>query len=303
MPSFIGVSAMPWRSILLTLVIAVFIISGFFEAKPQVLKDSETYGAETLYASAAGRPEAVSTDLEVIAHRGANNFFNEHTLTAYEIASEADADSIEIDLRMTKDQELIALHDTTLDRTTTGSGVPEEFTLNEIKQFDTVAVFGQKTYKEPVPTLEEIVTAFKQEEHYYIETRLVDDDTKMEEPLINLLQENDLLDPKYVSFQSFSKESLKKLREFAPEIRSTLLYGTDKFDLEDALEADADVIGIESRNVTKCIVDTLHQQGKEVHVFFTDERTQLVEQQRVMMYGVDGIFTDDIDFTKQVLKE
>ncbi|WP_152655764.1 glycerophosphodiester phosphodiesterase family protein [Oceanobacillus sp. CFH 90083] len=292
---------MPWRRILLSSVIAIFMISGFFEAKPQTPQATSAYGAEALYARAAGKSESASADLEIIAHRGANNIFNEHTLTAYEIAADAEVDSIEIDLRMTKDHQLIALHDTTLDRTTTGTGAPEELTLNEIKQLDTVAVFGGKVYKEPVPTLNEIFAAFAQEEHYYIETRLVGGDTKMEEPFIHLLEEYDLLDPEYVSFQSFSKESLQKMQELAPEIRTTLLYGTDKFELEDALNADVDVIGIESRNITQDIVDKIQQQGKEVHVFFTDERTQLVEQQRVIMYGVDGVFTDDIEFTKQVI--
>ncbi len=294
---------MPWRRILLIFVIAIFIISGFFEATPAVPQATVSYKGETLYASAAVNPKAPSGELEIIAHRGANNMFNEHTLTAYKLASDANADSLEIDLRMTKDNELIALHDATLDRTTTGSGAPEELTLNEIKQLDTIAVFGQETYKEAVPAFEEILMTFEQDQHYYIETRLVGGETKMEEPLIDLLQEYDLLDSKYVTFQSFSKKSLQKMQGFAPEIRSTLLYGTDKFDLKDALKANVDVIGIESRNVTRDIVDELHQQGKEIHVFFTDERTQLIEQQRVMMYGVDGIFTDDIDFTKRVIMQ
>ncbi|GGP12235.1 glycerophosphodiester phosphodiesterase [Oceanobacillus neutriphilus] len=228
---------MPWRRILLSFAIAIFIISGFFEAEAATSPQTNSlygYGTETLYAKAAENPEAVSADIEIIANRGANNVFNEHTLSAYKFASDANADSLEIDLRMTKDNELIALHDATLDRTTTGSGVPEELTLREMKQLDTVAESGQ---------------------------------------------------------------------EIAPEIRTTLLYGRDKFDLKDALEANVDVIGIESSNVTRDIVEELHQQGKEVHVFFMDERTELVEQQRVMMYGVDGVFTDDIGFTKQVIMQ
>ncbi len=301
--SFIGVNVMPWRSALLVLVIAIFIISGFFEAEPQTPQTTAKYGTEALYVSAADKPGDASADVEIIAHCGANHVFDEHTLTADKIASKAEADSIEIDLRMTKDHELIAFHDTTLDCTATEAVAPKEFRRSGIKQFDTATMFGQETYKDSVTTLDEIFAAFGQEAHYYMETRLVDGDTKMEEPLINLLQENNLLDPKYVSIQSFSKESLQKIQEFAPEIRTTLLYETDKFDLEDALEADADVIGIESRNVTQDVVDALQQEGIEVHVFFTEERTELIEQQRVIMYGVDGVFTDDIDFTRQVIKQ
>lgn len=296
---------MPWRRILLGFVIAIFIISGFFETEPTTSQKTELYGAEALYAKAAENTEAVSADIEIIANPGADNMFNEHTLTTYKNASDAHTDSIKIDLWMTKDNELITLQGAVLDRTTSGSDAPEELTLQEIKQLDldTEAVYGKENLKETVPTLEEIAATFEQNEHYYIESRLVDSDMKMEEPLVDLLQEYDLLDPKHVSFQSFSKKSLQKLQELAPEIRSTLLYGTDKFDLEDALAADVDVIGIDSENVTRDIVDKLHQQGKEIHVFFTDERTELVEQQRVIMYEVDGVFTNDIEFTKQVIMQ
>lgn len=232
-----------------------------------------------MYAKAAENTEVATADIEIIANPGADSMIKEHMMKAYKNTSDAHTDSIKIDLGMTEDNELIALHNAVLDRITSGSKTPEELPL------------------------EEIAVTFEQNEHYYIEAHLVNGDTKMEEPLIKLLQEYDLLDPKYVSFQSFSKKSLQKLQELAPEIRSTLLYGTDKFDLEDALAADVDAIGIDSGNVTRDIVDKLHQQEKEIHVFFTDERTELVEQQRVIMYGVDGVFTDDIEFTKQVIMQ
>ncbi|WP_077604727.1 glycerophosphodiester phosphodiesterase [Oceanobacillus sojae] len=269
---------MPWRRILLGFVIAVFIISGFFEAKPTAPQTTALYGAEALYAKAAENPEAASADIEIIANPRADSMLNEDTKKAYKNASDANADSIKMDLGMTKDNELIAFHDTG-DRIMSESKAPEELILKEI------------------------AATFEQNEHYYFESHLVNGDTKMEEPLIKLLEEYDLLDPKYVSFQSFSKKSLQKLQELAPEIRLTLLYGTDKFDLEDALAADVDVIGVDSGNVTRDIVDKLHQHGKEIHVFFTDERTELVEQQRVIMYGVDGVFTNDIEFTNQVIMQ
>jgi len=50
-------------------------------------------------------------------------------------------------------------------------------------------------------------------------------------------------------------------------------------------------------------VNELHRQGKEVHVFFNDKETQKEEQERVYMLNVDGYFTDDIRFTKELLKK
>ncbi|WP_157087739.1 PI-PLC domain-containing protein [Oceanobacillus damuensis] len=61
------------------------------------------------------------------------------------------------------------------------------------------------------------------------------------------------------------------------------------------------IIGIEASDVTLKNVNELHRHGKEVHVFFTDRSKQKEEQERVAAYNVDGYFTDDIAFTKQLL--
>lgn len=246
-------------------------------------------------------PHAAS-ELEVIANRGANNMFNEHTITAYEIAAQYGVDAIKIDLRMTKDHEIIAMHDKTLNRTTNGSGKTQNHTLSEIKQLETIDSFELETYHEEIPTLREIFETFEEDEHYYIETRLVDGDTVMEEPLIALLNEYNLLDPSRVTIQSFSQASLEKIRELAPNIRLTQLYDMEKFDVQDAIQTDFPVIGLDSTDVTQDIVNSLHDHDKEIHVFFTDEQMHLSEQERIIMYGVDGVFTDDIAFTKHLLQ-
>src|SRR5690606_33927887 len=72
----------------------------------------------------------------LIAHRGASAFAPEHTLASYQLAMDMDADFIEIDLQMTQDGVLVALHDDTVDRTTDGSGKVAEMDLAVIKVLD-----------------------------------------------------------------------------------------------------------------------------------------------------------------------
>lgn len=88
--------------------------------------------------------------MKIIAHRGASYFEPENTLRAYKRAMEMNADFVEVDVRMSKDKELIIMHDADVGRTTNGKGLVKDLTLNKIKELD--AGKGQE-----VPTLDEVM--------------------------------------------------------------------------------------------------------------------------------------------------
>lgn len=239
---------------------------------------------------------------KIIAHRGANDRVNEETILAYKVAAQDGVDALEIDLRMTKDGSLIAMHDKTIDRTTSGNGEVIDYSLEEIKSIPTIGVYNGQTLSEEIPTLDEIIATFNDTEHYYIETRLVNGELEMEDALIKLLKENNLISKGLVTIQSFSRQSLNKIHELEPEVPLTLLYSKGDFDLKDALLSPYPFIGIESTDVKLDVVNELHQNGKEVHVYFTDKETQKNEQERVKAFNVDGYFTDYIEYTKELLQ-
>ena len=245
---------------------------------------------------------SVAESPKIIAHRGANDRMNEATIAAYKMAAADGVDALEIDLRMTEDGALIAMHDQTINRTTNGQGDVGDYSLEEIKSFLTIGEYHGQTFTEEIPTLNEIISTFTDTEHYYIETRLVNGEIKIEEPLIELLEENNLLEKGLVTIQSFSKESLNKIHELDPEIPLTLLYKKGKFNLKDALTSPYPIIGIESTDVTRGVVKELQQSGKEVHVYFTNQKTQKREQKRIKAFHVDGYFTDYIEYTKELLQ-
>ncbi|WP_245183622.1 glycerophosphodiester phosphodiesterase [Lentibacillus salicampi] len=238
---------------------------------------------------------------KIIAHRGANDRMNESTISAYEIAAEDGVDALEIDLRMTEDGLLVAMHDETINRTTNGTGKVADYTLEELRHFQTIEVFSNEINTEPIPVFKEIIDTFTDTEHYYIETRLVNGKAVMEEPLILLLHEYNLIEKDLVTIQSFSQKSLEKIKALEPSIPLTLLFSKGNFNLNDALSADYPIIGMEATDVTMKRVNELHRQGKEVHVFFNNMETQKEEQKRVKALNVDGYFTDDISFTKGLL--
>ena len=90
-----------------------------------------------------------------VAHRGASGNYPENTLIAFQKALEIGVDEIELDLYLTKDDHLIVMHDSTVDRTTDGTGVIAELTLTEIRALDAGRVFGERFRGERVPTWEE----------------------------------------------------------------------------------------------------------------------------------------------------
>ncbi|RHW36292.1 glycerophosphodiester phosphodiesterase [Lysinibacillus yapensis] len=238
---------------------------------------------------------------KIFAHRGAVDRFNESTITSYKIASGEKVDALELDLRMTKDGKLIVMHDETIDRTTNGSGKVSEITLKEVKSYETVGEYNNRATKEKVPTLEEVFQTFGSSQNYYIETRLVDGKTLMEEELVQLLAKYNLLHKKKVAIQSFSEESLKKMGQLAPQLRLTLLFKRGHFNLDKALAVDFPVIGLESSDATVKTVNALHSKGKEVHVFFNHAEKMKEQQAKMKELNVDGYFTDDISYTKQLL--
>jgi glycerophosphoryl diester phosphodiesterase len=83
-----------------------------------------------------------------IGHRGARAYAPENTLTSFKKALEIGVDAIELDVRKTKDNQLVVIHDADVKRTTDGEGLVNELTLKEIEGFD--AGSGEK-----IPTLEE----------------------------------------------------------------------------------------------------------------------------------------------------
>jgi glycerophosphoryl diester phosphodiesterase len=112
----------------------------------------------------------------VIGHRGASAYAPEHTIYSYELALQQGADAVEQDLHVTKDGELVCLHDMTLERTTNvGHVFPErgrdvlrdgqvtrqwfvhDFTLDEIKRLDAGSWFGARFTGSRILTFQEIV--------------------------------------------------------------------------------------------------------------------------------------------------
>jgi glycerophosphoryl diester phosphodiesterase len=191
---------------------------------------------------------AQSPPKTLIAHRGASAYAPEHTLSAYRLALAQGADFVEQDLQIAKDGVLVCLHDLTLERTTNVEDVfPErvatspdgrktwnvsDFTVQELKRLDAGSWFDPKFTGERIPTFQEAIDLVRGKAGLYPETKGPDVYGRrgfdMEALLLAQLATNKLeradSDPKTpVIIQSFSPESLQKMRKAGSSLPLTFL--------------------------------------------------------------------------------
>ena len=95
------------------------------------------------------------------AHRGEMELCPENTIPAFQQAIRAGAHMIEFDVQLTRDKEMVIMHDRTINRTTNGQGKISDFTLAEIKKLDAGSWKSEEFKGETVPTLDEALTVFQ----------------------------------------------------------------------------------------------------------------------------------------------
>jgi glycerophosphoryl diester phosphodiesterase len=271
--------------------------------------------AATAVQAAAQTESTLEGPVLNIGHRGASAYAPEHTFAAYDLALEQGADYIEIDLQMTADGVLIAMHDKTLNRTADApEGVPEQYcrglvskkTLEQIKMCDVGSWFSPEYADEQIPTLEEIFQRYGTSVNYYIETKNPEAAPGMEEELLRLMGEYGLIEPAaenwQVLIQSFSAESLMKIHELEPSLPLIQLYwaGTSKSiqrDL-DAVSAYAVGIGPYKQDVDAALVEAAHEHCLAIHPYTVNT---VEEMEALIALGVDGMFTNNPNLLEGVL--
>ena len=133
---------------------------------------------------------------DVIAHRGASAYAPENTLAAFALAAEMGADWFELDCTLTRDGEVIVIHDDTIDRTTGAKGSVAEMTLSELKRYDVGSWFDPKFAEERFPTLGEALDLAKEKRiGVYVEIKNNDDDRDLMRELLALADAGGLLLP------------------------------------------------------------------------------------------------------------
>ncbi|WP_057914909.1 glycerophosphodiester phosphodiesterase [Peribacillus muralis] len=277
--------------------------------------------AASMSASAAHESRLSSPiyekDIVNIAHRGASGYAPEHTIPAYQLGERMKGDYIEIDLQLTKDGRLIAMHDERVDRTTDGTGLVKDLTLTQIKKLDAGSWFNE-TYPQmakqkyeglAVPTLEEVFKEFGKQANYYIETKSPEVYPGMEEELLKVLKDYKMVDSKgrtkNVLIQSFSRESLLKVHDLNPQLPLVQLFSyKNQASISDeeleSIKQYAIGIGPNFNKVDKQYVKMVRNHDLQFHPYTVNERADM---KKALEWGATGVFTNYPDLFNEVLRE
>ena len=160
----------------------------------------------------------------IYGHRGASAYAPENTLEAFRLAMEMGADGFELDVHMSRDGELVVIHDETVDRTTDGTGLVRELTLAQLKELD--ASNGMVSYRGArIPTLGEVFDLIRDTRHI-VNVEVKTDDwfySGIEEKCLALAKEMGVEDR--IIYSSFNHHTLRKLRELKPDVKLGMLFG------------------------------------------------------------------------------
>jgi glycerophosphoryl diester phosphodiesterase len=220
----------------------------------------------------------------LMGHRGAAALAPENTLLSIATAMEIGVDAVEIDVHLSKDKEIVVIHDATVDRTTNGTGAVSRYALNELKKLDA----GKG---ETIPTLQEVIDFIHGKVRLVIELK----EAGTEEPVVQLIKRNGLWENVYVI--SFWHRLVKTVKEIEGRIKTGVLFVGCPVDACIAAQACADALVMKYTFVDKKFIDTAHKEGLTVFIWNIDD-AHLVKPYADM--GVDGIGSNDprvlIDF-------
>ncbi|MCY7009268.1 glycerophosphodiester phosphodiesterase [Fusobacterium simiae] len=157
------------------------------------------------------------------AHRGFSGKYPENTILAFQKAIEVGADGIELDVQLTKDGEIVIIHDETIDRTTDGKGYVVDYSYEELSKFDASYIYKEKFRFNKIPTLKEYFELVKDLDFITnIELKTgINEYLGIEEKVYKLIKKYKL--EKKVIISSFNHFSILRMKKLAPELKCGFL--------------------------------------------------------------------------------
>lgn len=225
----------------------------------------------------------------IMAHRGYSSKAPENTMPAFELAMEAGSGGIELDVHLTKDGEVVVIHDHILNRTTNGKGQVEEFTMAELKELDAGSWFSPEFKGTKLPTLREVLELISQHNVLLnVETKTALGFEQLNEKLAPLLDEYAMWEKTIIS--SFNHYALVHIKTIRPQARTGILYNCALVNpWVYAKSIGASALHAYHRTVIPELVQAAQQNGMMVNVWTVDEA---VDIERVTLAKVDSIITN-----------
>lgn len=253
----------------------------------------------TVYSLYGKKAELERT--KVWAHRGASGYAPENTISAFQKAIEMGADGIELDVQLTKDRQLVVIHDERIDRVSDGSGLVADYTLEELRQFN-----YNKTHTEcehaDIPTLEEVLDLMKPTGmminielktgiHFY---------EGIERMTYELVEAKGMHNQ--VIYSSFNHNSVMEMRRLDATVKTGFLDNDEIYNVA----AYAKNCGVTALHPNKIhlqmpgYVEACKKEGLNVHVWTINSEEEVRTMKKLK---VDAVITNYPDMAKRILDE
>ncbi len=244
----------------------------------------------------------------MIAHRGFSSRAPENTLAAFRLGWEAGADGVECDVHLTKDGQVVCIHDDHTERVGDRRLIVAETSWPELRSLDVGAWKGEEWADEKIPLLREAIATGPPSLLWVVEVKC---GPEAVEPLLNAIDSTGH-DWGRVVIISFNEDSLVALKAKRPDARAYWLSYLEErsdgsvspspaeiVDMVTALNLDG--FGGESGGgVTSALAATLQSAGLDLNVWTVDDPS---EARRMKSLGVTSITTNDPKRVRRALKE
>jgi glycerophosphoryl diester phosphodiesterase len=230
----------------------------------------------------------------VVAHRGNSSVAPQNTMAAFEAACRAGADAVELDVRRTRDGELVVIHDRDVSRTTDGDGKIKDLDLDRLRAFDAGSRFSSAFAGQRVPLLSEVLDllATSGDVGAFVELKGLWS-TQEAGRVADLVTAAGLTGPTLV--QSFRRRTVAALRDAAPDLPRALLVELWTPDVVRACRALGAVACNPAKRLLRRhpdLVDQLHAAGLTVHPWTVDDAADWATLES---RGAEGIITNRPD--------
>ncbi|MCJ7839369.1 glycerophosphodiester phosphodiesterase [Lederbergia sp. NSJ-179] len=227
----------------------------------------------------------------ILAHRGSSGTKPENTMEAFIAAEQSGADGIELDVQLTSDGEIVVIHDTTVDRTTNGSGLVKDFTLTSLQKLkanDHFKHFFKKASR--IPTLIEVFEWMKDNTcvcNIELKNNIIPYED-LEKKVATLIRKYSY--EKRMIISSFNHSSLQKMKEICPTVETAPLYNQLLYKpWEYASTLKASGIHPKLRIMTDDMIKTTMEFGVRVRPYTVNKRKDM---KRLFQLNCSAIITD-----------
>jgi glycerophosphoryl diester phosphodiesterase len=244
----------------------------------------------------------------VAAHRGGALLWPENSLLAFRNALALGAEFLETDVHLTRDGQLVILHDPTLDRTTTGQGAVRDVTAAQLTGMRLKAADGTVT-SEPVPMLAQLLELMKPSSaRLLLEIKVGpgrERYAEIEEKTLAQVRQHGVMDR--VVIMAFEGPTIRRVRELAPGVPTTLLVSRVRVEREGvpareavswAKAAGATDLGMDHRALDADVVAAARAARLRVAAWTVNEEADI---RRVIALGADIVISDRPDLAKRLV--